>query len=369
MFQKNSLAVKRYSLLLRFAMWLQGLPVKMVPAPFRLIQIGSAFWQSSSLSVAARLDIATLLADGNLTVDDIADMIASHPDATYRLLRFLSAMGVFEEVTPRTFRNNKLSSYLRDDKPDNVRAMILMHNSTEMSLPWYQSLQQGVCKGDVPFEIINQQDLYAYMACHADFRAQFAAAMDSVEALSGDSFATDFDWSRFDRIIDVGGSKGSKSLAILKHVDHLRACVVDYPEVVHHAEEHWAGRIEASLLARISFTPGDALQSVPKAINDKDVYLLSAVLHAFDDATCCKVLGNIREAINATAARIVLFELVMPQSAPDIATCSFDMQMFIATKGRERTLVEWQSIFSASGVVLEEVVNLRSYGKLLVLKT
>ena len=47
--------------------------------------------------------------------------------------------------------------------------------------------------------------------------------MDSVEALTGDSFATDFDWARFDRIIDIGGSKGSKSVAILKRHPHLKA--------------------------------------------------------------------------------------------------------------------------------------------------
>ena len=65
----------------------------------------------------------------------------------------LTTMGIFEEPSRRTFRNNKTSDFLREDKPQNVRAMILMHNSPEMSLPWYEQLEDGVKTGEVPFRL------------------------------------------------------------------------------------------------------------------------------------------------------------------------------------------------------------------------
>jgi hypothetical protein len=37
---------------------------------------------------------------------------------------------------------------------------------------------------------------------------------------------------RFERIIDVGGTRGTKSLAILKHHPNLTALVIDRPQVV-----------------------------------------------------------------------------------------------------------------------------------------
>lgn len=86
---------------MKFAGWLQNIPNKVTPPPFRLMQIGSAFWQSRALCVAARLDIATVLGDERLVADEIAARVAAQPDATYRLLRMLAAMGVFEEVSPR----------------------------------------------------------------------------------------------------------------------------------------------------------------------------------------------------------------------------------------------------------------------------
>jgi len=58
----------------------------------------------------------------------------------------------------------------------------------------------------------------------------------------------------------------------------------------------------------------------------------------------------------------------MPETGADLSSASFDMQMFMGTRGRERTLQEWQRLFSDSGLKLEEIVALRSFGKLLMLR-
>ncbi len=366
--QKNPGPVRRFAMLMKFAAWLQNIPNKITPPPFRLIQIGSAFWQSRVLHVAVCLDIASVLGDEQLAVDAIAARVSAQADTIYRLLRMLSAMGIFDEVSPQVFKNNALSAYLREDNPKNVRAMILMHNSVEMSRPWFEQLEQGMRNGDVPFQISHGRELYAYMDEHAEFDALFARAMDSVEALMGDSFATDFDWGRFERIIDVGGSKGSKSLAILKRHPHLTALVFDRNQVVQIAASYWVDKEPPALLSRLTFQAGDLLESVPAAKSDKDIYLLSAVLHGMDDENCIKVLRNLAAASTGTGARIALMELVVSELEADFSSAAFDMQMFMATRGRERTLPEWQGLFDQAGLMLEELVGLQSLGKILVLR-
>lgn len=365
--QKNSASVRLFAKLMKFVFWLQAIANKLSPPPFRLLQIGSAFWQSRVLYVAASLNIASVLGDGQLTADAIAARVSTQADALYRLLRMLAAMGVFEEVSPRIFKNNALSAYLRDDHPNTVRAMILMHNSVEMSKPWYQQLEQGIRTGEVPFQIAHGRELYAYMDDHAEFDALFSRAMDSVEALTGDSFATEFDWGQFNRIIDVGGSKGSKSIAILKRHPHLTALVVDRDQIIQAAVTYWIGKEPPALLSRLSFQSGNLLDSVPAAEDGKDIYLLSAVLHGLDDADCIKVLRNVAAAGSGTDARIALMELVVPELKADISSAAFDMQMFMATRGRERTLSEWRSLFDQSGLKLDEQVSLKSMGRILVL--
>lgn len=367
-FQKNAGAVRRFAKLMRFAAWLQNLPNKLTPAPFRLMQIGSAFWQSRALYVAARLDLATVLGEQSLSAQALAARVSAQSDGVFRLLRMLAALGVFEEVSPRVFRNNALSTCLRQDQPNSVRAMILMHNSPEMSAPWFEALEQGVRDGSVPFQTAHGSELYAYMDDHADFDALFATAMDSVEALTGDRFATDFDWSRFDRVIDVGGSKGAKSVAILKRHPALKALVLDRAQVVATAPACWRSREAPALLARLSFQAGDLLTSIPAAQSEKDIYLLCAVLHGMDDANCVQALQNLASAIGTSGARIALLELVVPEVQADLASASFDLQMFMGTRGRERTLAEWQGLFQQSGLLLEEQVGLQSPGNILLLK-
>jgi hypothetical protein len=365
-FQLNAGAVRRFAKVMKFGAWLQTIPNKLTPPPFRLMQIGSAFWQSRALYVAARLDIATVLGDEELDADAIAARVAAKADATGRLLRLLAAIGVFEENAPRVFRNNKMSAFLRSDNPKNVRAMILMHNSEAMSRPWYEHLEQGIREGVPPFRLSHGEDLFDYLDHHADVDSLFSEAMDSVEALTGDSFATDFDWDRFERIIDVGGSRGGKSLAILKRHPKLTALVVDRPKVITEAEHYWSTRTTSGI-ERLRFQAGDALTAIPAAQSEKDIYLLSAVLHGFDDETCITVLRNVANACGQTGARTALLEMVLPEVGADIAGASFDMQMFMGSSGRERTLTEWTALFDDADMALEEVVGLQSFGNILVL--
>lgn len=91
------------------------------------------------------------------------------------------------------------------------------------------------------------------------------------------------------------------------------------------------------------------------------------MLHGFDDGTCTTVLRNVANACGQTGARIALLEMVLPEVGADVAGASFDMQMFMGSRGRERTLREWTAVFDDSGLVLEEVVGLQSFGNILVL--
>jgi hypothetical protein len=366
--QMNTGAVRRFAKAMKFGAWLQSIPNKVTPVAFRLVQIDSAYWQSRALFVAVRLDVATVLGVGNLSTVELAGRVGANGDALGRLMRLLAAMGIFEETAPMVFSNNKLSRCLCSDNPRSIRAMILMHNSEAMSRPWCEQLEAGIRSGTPPFQLSHGEDLFDYLDHHADFDQLFSEAMDSVEALAGDGFATDLDWGRFDRIIDVGGSRGTKALTILKRHPKLSALIVDRPQVVDEATRYWANH-HTEGVERLHFQAGDLLEAIPAAAGPKDIYLLSAVLHGFDDNTCVRAIQKLREAIGNSGARAAILEMVVQETGTDIASASFDMQMFVGCRGRERTTTEWKSVVQASGMALEEVVRLRSLGSILVLRS
>lgn len=69
--------------------------------------------------------------------------------------------------------------------------------------------------------------------------------------------STDFDWGYFGRVIDVGGSKGSKSLAILKRHPHLTALVFDRDQVIQTVATYWIGKETPALLSRLTYQSGN----------------------------------------------------------------------------------------------------------------
>lgn len=66
--------------------------------------------------------------------------------------------------------------------------------------------------------------------------------------------------------------------------------------------------------------------------------------------------------------RAAILDMLLPEAGADMAGASFDLQMFVSCRGRERTLTEWTSLVHAVGLRLEEVVDLRSLGSILVLR-
>src|SRR5215204_6457671 len=85
-----------------------------------LHRLTNGFQVSQAIHVAAMLGIADLLRDGAQTSDDLALAAAAHPDALYRLLRALSAVGVFREGEGRSFSLTPVGDCLRSDAAEPV---------------------------------------------------------------------------------------------------------------------------------------------------------------------------------------------------------------------------------------------------------
>lgn len=363
--QRHGLKVKLFRQAMRFGNWLARLPDKLVPAPFRIMQLGSAFWHSRALYVAAELGVADVMGDEQKSSQEIANELNLHADYLYRLLRMLASIGVFEESTEKSFRNNRLSNCLRKDHPQSVRDMVLLHNSPEMSRPWFESLEFALRSGEIPFVHSHGDELFDYMDRHPEFDELFTGAMESVEALTGVDYLDDFDWSRFDRLIDVGGSNGAKTKAILERYPNLEAIVFDRPKVIEKAVDYWRGK-DHEALARMSFRGGDMLDSVPDARSSGDIYLFIAIFHAMSDSQAEQVLGNVQTACGSHRPTIAIIDTVAEERNIDPSIASFDMQMLMGTRGRERTEREWRNMLAGSGFRLQEIVDLQTFAKLLV---
>lgn len=363
---KNRFRVKSFHKLMAFAGWLNNIPAKTTPPPFRLMQIGTAYWQSRALYVATKLGLADEIGDGRKKTAEIADALDLHEGHLYRLMRMLSSIGVFREVSHQVFENSAASHCLREDNVQSVRAMVLMHNSPQMTRAWTESLEECIRTGCIPFERSNGRELFSYMDHDREFDLLFSAAMDSVESVTGSAFLEDFDWGAFERIIDVGGSKGSKAISILRTHPDLRALVFDRPQVIEAARDYWMGKVPDDVLERIGFEPGDMFEAIPAALSDRDLYLLIAIFHGMNDQECATILQRLRSAAGEKRPHVLFGDAVADEVNIDATIASFDMQMLVNTRGRERTRSEWKRLLEQNGFLLVDVIDARTFAKFIL---
>src|SRR5262249_38243205 len=89
-----------------------------------------------AINASVALGIPDLLKDGPMSSDAIARRTATHAPSLYRLLRALTAAGLFAEDDDRRFALTPLGTLLRSDVPDSVNAMTRHISSERHSKMW-----------------------------------------------------------------------------------------------------------------------------------------------------------------------------------------------------------------------------------------
>ena len=86
-----------------------------------------------------------------------------------------------------------------------------------------------------------------------------------------------------------------------------------------------------------------------------DTYILSRVIHDWDDARATAILKNCRRAIVGTGKLLLIENVVGPLNAPDIAKF-LDLTMLVVAGGRERNEIEYRTLLEASGFSLTKII-------------
>jgi hypothetical protein len=138
--------------------------------------------------------------------------------------------------------------------------------------------------------------------------------------------------------------------AILTAAPRLRGLLFDRPVTVAGAEGRLAG---TGVAARCELVAGDMLDSVPSG---GDAYLLSRVLHDFDDEAARRILSRCHDAMGAGGTLLVV-DAILPERAQEgPAAIRMDLSMLMLLGGRERTEREFAGLLQDAGLEAQRVV-------------
>ncbi|KJK55583.1 hypothetical protein UK12_27770 [Saccharothrix sp. ST-888] len=326
-----------------------------------LLELMTGAWTTQAIAVAAELELAEHLpapgrepAAAVPPVEVLADRTGTDPQSLRRLLRYLESLGLLTRAG-ESFALTEPGRLLRRDVHHSLRPLALLYGG-----PFYRSfgeLGHSVRTGQEAFQHLFGKGHFDHFADHPELAELFDRAM-AAGAPMFEPVAECADFSTAELVVDVGGGNGELLGRILRRAPHLRGVLFERAHVVDAARRKLA---EAGCADRCEFVVGDFTRTVPEG---GDVYLLSRVLHDWDDEQSLAILRQCARAMPDHAGLLIVERLLPEDGAPSLAV-AWDLHMLCNVGGRERTAGHYRRLLAEAGFELLTVSDLPLDGSLL----
>jgi hypothetical protein len=314
----------------------------------RLAHLLSGYWQTQTIHVAAKLDIAELLKDGPRAAQELAQATGTNSTALYRLLRALASLGIFAEAEGR-FVLTPLAECLLDPS---MKALATVRG--EFQYRAWGELLYSVQSGESAFEKLHGKPIFDYLSEHSETGKLFDLAMTGVHGRETEAMLEAYDFTAIGTLADIGGGNGSVITAILRRYPAMQGILFDLPGVVERAKAN----IEvAGLEGRCQVMAGNFFEAVPAGA---DAYLMRHIIHDWDDDKSLTILRNCHQAMGQGRQLLVVEGVVPPGNEPSVSKF-FDLAMMVLPGGMERTEEEYRQLFEVAGFGLTKIVQTRTW--------
>jgi hypothetical protein len=228
---------------------------------------------------------------------------------------------------------------------------MLVYNGQRWQTEPYAEVAFTLRTGNPSFDHIFGAPFFDYMAAHPDAAALFDSAMMSVTELHTSAVCGAFDFGAIEVLADVGGGNGLLLSAILAANPRLRGILFDLPRVVERALPQLGA---AGVAERCAIRSGDFFESVPTGA---DAYMMSHIMHDWDDERCRKILRACRASM-APGARLLVIDVILAPGDNRFDQGKLtDMQMLFVLTGRERTEFEFRELLASAGFEVRRIVR------------
>lgn len=306
-----------------------------------------AYRETQLIYIAAKLKISDILFECEKTIDELAQLTKTHKESLYRVLRACTSMGLYKEKDNK-FYLTKVGNLLISDNPDSIRPIALMRGEEVNWKPWGELLY-AVQTGESAFEKVFNMNLFEYYNKNPKSGEVFNEGMRIGSKYNIEMILEKYDFSKFKKIIDVGGGNGSLLISILEKYNSCKGILYDLPTVVKEANKY----IDISKIKdNIKIESGNMFLNVPEG---GDCYLVKRILHDWDDCNCINILKNCRESI-LTDGILLIIDSVIIKNEPTGKINDVHM-MVVCPGGKERTREEFIYLLNQSGFKLKKIIE------------
>jgi hypothetical protein len=324
-----------------------------VAAIEKLNQITFAFMATSALNAVARLEIADVLSDRPLSIDELAKRTTTNKDALCRVLRLLCSVGIFEEVSDGKFANNEVSDLIRKDVEGSQRDSVLFVGDP-FHFKAYADMVPTIRDGRTAAHHVWGKGCFEFFEDDKDEQVRFNNAMTNMSRGAIAQVLDAYDFTGIEKLVDVAGGHGALLTGILNKYPKMRGVLFDLEHVTPGAVDSIK---KMQLSDRCEVVSGDFFKSVPSG----DAIIMKHIIHDWDDERALAILKNCHHALAKTGARkLLLAEMILSGMNEPHPSKFLDIEMLVLPGGRERTEAEYADLFAKAGFKLQRVVRTQS---------
>lgn len=327
------------------------MPDRMDPATAagRLMEMTLAHWTGELLLQAAEMSLADKFSgDEPRSAADLAAEYGMRHREFYRYLRALTGLGLLSSAGGDGFRLTDLGAALKTGAPGAARSAVIALIG-DMVKPAWKHFDHGLLTGDTGFEKAHGMGLFQYLQQNPGMAQFFSETMVGFHGREPPAVAEAYDFSRFGSLVDVGGASGNMLGHVLSRHPQVRGVLYDLPHVVVDAPP----LLESFGVAdRVTIEGGSFFESVPAG---HDAYLLSHIVHDWDDGENAAILSNVREAMSPDG-KLLIVEMVLPEGDEPHMGKMLDMMMMLVPGGEERTASEYAALLEPNGFRVTRVL-------------
>jgi len=316
-----------------------------------------AYWTLQSVYLArayyivAELGIADLLNDHPMSVAELAETTHTHERSLFRILRALASFGVFAQSEDGRFAMTESAHALRSDIVGTMKDWTILVGST----PTWQSLDNAldvVRTGKSGFELAHGAtgDLFEYCDRDEEFGKVFVRAMNNWTDWQRDVILAEYDFTRFKKVVDIGGGCGSFICGVLKQSPATRGVLFDREQSIEQARVFVE---EEGVIDRCELVAGNFLKVVPEG---GDAYVLKHTLRDWDDESVMAILRNCHAAMTAESRLLLIDATLDEANGKDRIGKLLDLEQMFWVSGALRTEPEWTQLLTTAGF---EIVDTR----------
>ncbi|GII31120.1 methyltransferase [Planotetraspora mira] len=291
-----------------------------------------------AVRVAATLRIADHIAEGRRTAKDLSEAVNADADALERLLRHLATADVLVRDESGAYALTPLGESLR---AGGLREMLDLEGAIGRADLSFAHLLHSVRTGGPAFPEQFGRPFWDDLAADPVRTASYDAQMGLDVAAWAPPIISAYDWGSLGHVIDVGGGNGTLMAALLQAHPTLRGTVFDQPETAAAARATLAA---AGLAGRSDVAAGDFFEALPPGA---DGYLLSAIIHDWDDDAARAIL---RSCAKAAGAKGSVFVVEKTGTDGESVNTGMDLRMLVYFGGKERGVAEISALGESAGL-------------------